>query len=140
RSFAEQYLGGESGIGRRIRLLHRDERGELRPGEWLEIVGLVPNFTFKSDIGPADAHLYRATKAEAQPGRMMLVVRTHGAPPPSLAVRLRELAAAVDPTLQVQRPQTVAIAEQGARYFLLCLGLAMATVALSVLLLSVAGI
>lgn len=140
RSFAEQYLGGESGIGRRIRLLHRDERGELSPGEWLEIVGLVPNFTFKSDIGPADAHLYRATKAEAQPGRMTLVVRTHGAPPPSLAVRLRELAAAVDPTLQVQRPQTVADAEQDARHFLLYLGLAMATVALSVLLLSVAGI
>jgi predicted permease len=140
RPFVDQYLRGESGIGRRIRLLHRDESGELIPGEWLEIVGVVPNFTLESDIGPADAHLYRATKAEAQPGRMALVVRTHGAPPPSLAVRLRELAAANDPALQVQRPQTVAIAELGARSFLLYLGVAMATIALSVLLLSVAGI
>lgn len=140
RAFAEQYLDGDSGVGQRIRLLHRNERGEVKPGEWLEIVGQVPTFTFKADIGPTDAHVYRATTTDAQSGRMALVVLTRGAPPVSLATRLRELAAAIDPTLEVQRLQTVAAAEQNARRYLLYLGLAMVTVAFSVLLLSVAGI
>lgn len=140
RTFVERYLGGAPALGRRVREVSLDQAVEPQPEEWLEIVGVVPNFTFQYDFDPANAHVYRPASLEALGGAATLIARTHTPLPATLSARLREHAAAVEPTLLLHRIETVAAADRTGRQALLHLGLGTAAVAVSVLLLSAAGI
>ncbi len=91
-----QVLGGRNAVGRRIR---RVDRGGSNPGEWLEIVGVVPRLGMFVPDPRLDAGYYRpAAPGELNP--IQMAVQVNG-DPVAFAGRLREVVAAVDPELQV---------------------------------------
>jgi hypothetical protein len=103
----------------------------------------VPDFGNRffspSSFDGAHASIYQA----ATPDRLnpaVLVVRVRGGQAAAFAARLRDLAAAVDPTLTLERLQSVGDAYRGARMAFWYTGLAIIGGIASVLLLSAAGI
>jgi predicted permease len=139
--FAEQILGGGAVVGRRIRLADTaTAAAEPKPGPWLEIVGVVPDFAVNDSWGPSDPKLYLPLSLEELRGYLTLVVRTPGSSAPAVARRLTDIAAAVDPTLHLDRINTAADFDRSDRRFLLFVASAVAAVTLSVLLLSATGI
>lgn len=144
RAFVQQFLGGGSALGRRIRY---DSTGggstpqHVEVGRWYEIVGVVDDFpaTAMEQPGVARGTLYYPL-ALGQVHPVNLAVRVRGTTPAAFAPQLREITTALDPTLQLRetRPMDeVMRSEQGAmRLAALALGL----VTVSVLLLSAAGI
>jgi hypothetical protein len=96
-------------------------------------------FISPSSFDGAHASIYQA----ATPDRLnpaVLVVRVRGGQAAAFAARLRGLAAAVDPTLTLERLQSVGDAYRGARMAFWYTGLAIIGGIASVLLLSAAGI
>lgn len=92
-SFVTNVLGGESPIGRRVRLVSTDD--SAAPGPWLEIVGLVGHLGMRSVNADRDTGIYRPLP----PGgldRVLMAVEV-GADPLSFVPRLREIALATDP-------------------------------------------
>jgi putative ABC transport system permease protein len=142
RAFVEQILGGGGAIGRRIRIIEPAKFGETpKPGPWLEIVGMVPDFLVPSEWGPPDPILYRPLSlTDVTDGYLNLAVRTRSGPADAFARRLTDLSAAVDPTLQVRDLNTAAAYERSDRQFLLFLATGIAAITASVLLLSATGI
>lgn len=142
RAFAEQILGGSGAIGRRVRIVEPVKFGEApKPGPWLEIVGLVPDFVVPNEWGPPDPILYRPLSlTEVRDGSLNLAVRTRAGPANAFARRLTDITAAVDPTLQVQDLNSAADYERTDRRFLLFLATGIAAITASVLLLSATGI
>lgn len=141
RVFVETVLGGGDVLGRRLRHLARTESGELDEGPWLEIVGVVPTFTVEPDFDPPNPILYQPLRLEDAGARVAVAVRTRdGIRPAGFAGRLREIAGAVDPALQLQELRTASDAERERSHALLFLGLGITGITVSVLLLSAAGI
>lgn len=100
QSFVERVLGGGNAIGRRVRYLPpRQGDGAAPPPEepWYEIVGVVPDLGM--DVEPEGLYHPAAAGASA-PLHMAVHVRGE---PESLAPRLRAVAAALDPTLQLHQ-------------------------------------
>jgi putative ABC transport system permease protein len=102
-SFAKLVLGGRNPIGRRVRYLAHGEdgggSGGEEPGPWYEIVGVVRDMGMAEEPDPKVAGIYHPTTPEgAYPVSMAVRVRGE---PEAFAPRLRELAAAVDPTLRL---------------------------------------
>lgn len=106
RSFAENVLGGRNPIGRHVRYLGSDDAWDgVRlgdpPGPWHRIVGVV------EDLGMTDgsttilgAGIYHAVQPESLRASW-LILHVNG-DPLAFATRLREVAAAVDPTLGLE--------------------------------------
>ena len=135
RSFVDELLGGGPATGRRVRY-QRDEE----PQPWLEIVGVVEDFPAGLKIpGHSSARMYHPAPAGA-PYADTLTVRLRGAEAAGFAPKLRRIAAAVDPMMQLSSIATLeAVYEEEMRTFgRVALGLAIAVG--SVLLLSAAGI
>ena len=140
RVFAEQILGGVA-LGRRIRLADTAGYGEEPvPGPWLEIVGVVPDFSVNDGWGEPDPKLYLPLSLTEPRGYLTLAVRAREGAVPTVARRLTEIAAAVDPSLQVADLKTAADVDRLDRQFLLFVAVGVAAVTLSVLLLSATGI
>lgn len=140
RVFAEQILGGAA-VGRRIRLADTAGSGqEPEPGPWLEIVGVVPDFSVNDGWGPPDPKLYLPLSLTEPRSYLSLAVRARGGSMPTAARRLTEIAAAVDPSLQLDQLNTAAEVDRLDRQTLLFVASAVAAVTLSVLLLSATGI
>ena len=105
RSFVDEALGGRNPIGRRVRYTAFEEASGGRspdapPGPWYEIVGVVPDLGMKAaGDARAAAGLYHPAAPDAD-ALAYLAVHARG-DAASLAPRLRELAAAVDPTLRL---------------------------------------
>ncbi|HEU0077767.1 MAG TPA: ABC transporter permease, partial [Longimicrobiaceae bacterium] len=145
RVFAERVLGGGDVLGRRVRALAPaadGEPGKVEAGPWLEIVGVVPEFTvppaFEERAAPK---LYRPLALADAPGAVQLAVRVRrGAGPAAFAGRLREVTGAVDPALRLDELRTASDAERERRRLLLYTALGVVAVTGSVLLLSAAGI
>ena len=141
-------IGGrpESVLGRRVRFAaERPANGsEPAASPWMEVVGVVPDFTVTEGIDPdPDPLLYRPLaleRAVAGADYIQVVMRLRSAAGQPLAGRFRAIAAAVDPVLQVTGTQTAADMRREARQAQRYLGIGMAIVTLSVLLLSAAGI
>ena len=103
--FVEHVLGGRNPIGRHLRYVHFDERDEPRPDgappePWYQIVGVVPTMGMAELGEPKASGIYHPLV----PGtvhRVQLAVHVRGGDPAALEPRLRELAAAVDPTLRL---------------------------------------
>jgi predicted permease len=142
QAFADQLLGGGNAIGRRVRHLRWTSDApdaEIERGPWMEIVGLVANVMTGGEDLPSPG-LYRPTTLEQLPAPVSLAIRVRGAPPATYAARLREIAAAVDPTLQLIGVRPAADAEHERQRGMQLMGLGTAIAALSVVLLSAAGI
>jgi predicted permease len=98
QSFVDQVLRGTNAVGQRVRFsqIRNPTSLEPEPGPWLEIVGVV------RDVGTyhegSQAALYRPLAVGSE--RVYAVVKTRG-DPAAFAPRLREVAAAVDPTLRL---------------------------------------
>ena len=135
QSFIGGVLGGRNPIGRRVR--NATPAGQ-EPGPWYEIVGVV------GDLGMADGNLDEDAGLydPVEPGNSVpihMVVHL-GGDPASFAPRLRRIAAAVDPTLQLH--ELLPLDEVGATMwlemdFLFWLLLLVSAIAL---LLSLAGV
>ena len=105
QSFVDDFLGGRSPIGRRVRYTAFDEPGDRPPtdaerGPWYEIVGVVPDLGMKAGGDPyASAGVYHP----ALPGSdslLQLAVHVRG-DPALFAQQLRTIAASVDPALRL---------------------------------------
>ncbi len=97
QAFANEYYPGEEVVGKRVRWASGD-------GEWITIVGLVPDVRGVSlDSGEVPA-LYVPYAQERNWWRMWMdvVVRTHGEPA-AFASELRHAAARVDRTIPIAR-------------------------------------
>jgi predicted permease len=137
RSFVKEVLGDGGALGRRVRYLRPGKAaGEER---WYEIVGVVDDFPNAMGVEQTSRRMYHPM----EPGRVApvsLAVRVKGATPAAFATRIREITTTLDPALQTRDLRTLddlLRTEQGA-FRLTALGIA--TVALSVLLLSAGGI
>jgi predicted permease len=144
RIFAEQVLGGGDVLGRRVRLLTPSEDGatdEVAAGPWLEIVGVVPEFTVPPAFQAEAPKLFRPLALADAPDAVQLAVRARpDAVPAAFVARLREIAEAVDPALRLDRLETASQAERERQQGLLFLAILVVSVTGSVLLLSAAGI
>jgi predicted permease len=143
RAFAQDIGGGADLLGRRIRYVGRS--GDAAPehvelGRWYEIIGVVSDFPAgTTSMGLVDAKVYHpASPAHASPPTLALHVR--GVAPGSLIPRLREIAFSVDPTLQLRAVRTLDAALGQEQRLLRVVAATLSLVALSVVLLSAAGI
>jgi len=99
RTFAQQLLGDQNPLGRRVRYVR--QRGAQapptsEPGRWYEIVGVVADVRVNVTRGT----LYHPM-APGQRHPASLVLRV-GSTPATVARRLREITTALDPTLRVE--------------------------------------
>ena len=141
-------IGGrpETVLGRRVRFAAAPAGNGIEPppNPWLEVVGVVPNFTVTEGIDPdPDPLLYRPLgleQAVAGTDYIHVTMRLPGGPDPEFAGRLRRLAATIDPGLQVTNTRTGADMRRESKQAQRYLGMGFAIVTLSVLLLSAAGI
>jgi predicted permease len=143
QSFAQRILGGDA-LGRRIRYTGRS--GGAAPwneeaGRWYEIVGIVRDFPAGVSPGMNDSQLrlyHAAAPGQVQPVNIMLRVR--GGDPSNFARRLSEIAAAVDPDLQLRKIVSLDEALRKEQWIRRLEAAVLASVSLSVLMLSSAGI
>ncbi len=141
RAFADRALGGGNVLGRRIRYVPEHSRNPSDAGteRWYEIVGVVENIDanpFGRDL--VDLRVYHPMK-NVEGSRARLAVRIDESQHRALARTLPQIAAALDPTLQVNVvPLTEAYRLQ--RAGLTTAALAIGVALLSVILMSAAGI
>jgi predicted permease len=99
-SFSQQVLGGRNAIGRRVRAA--TPRGR-EPGRWLEIVGVVPDIAINAYEPGKTAGIYQPL-TRAYPVQLAIHVRGDAK---EFALRLREIAAVIDPSLRIYNPKTL---------------------------------
>jgi hypothetical protein len=98
--FAEDRGGTNAVLGRHLRIVREtDIAGEVERGPWLEIIGVVRDLESFS-YEPADNIYLPADRAQLTPP-INLTVRVRVEPAMGFAPRLRQIAAAVDPELQL---------------------------------------
>jgi predicted permease len=137
RSFVQSFLGGDNALGRRLRHVPSGAGPAMQP--WWEIAGVVDDFPALVDSDALEPKVYLPLRpAETYP--MTLAVRARDLAPSAVADRIRELALSIDPDLRFVRIPTVAdlVRQEAEAARMALLGLVM--VALSVVLLSAAGI
>jgi predicted permease len=136
RTFAEN-IGGGNLIGRRVREPRVGAAGE--PGPWLEIVGVVDDFP-PTPEGSSDeeAQLYHPA-ARGEASSLLLAFRFEGDRAAESATRLREIAAEVDPALQLSQVGTVDALLRQREGEMRLVAYSMLLVTLSVLALSATG-
>jgi predicted permease len=141
--FADEILGGQAVLGRNIRLVRRVRNEgviELERGPWLEIVGVVPDFTVQFDFDPPDPKVYLPLEVVETYSGVTLVVRVRDGTAPGFAERLTTIAAGIDPALQLHELRRADDAQWEMQQAILGLALVIVGVTASVLLLSAAGI
>ncbi len=143
RTFVEQVLGDADALGRRIRYVGAGgeaARGRaVELGRWYEIVGVVSDFPIAMDPGVTDAKLYHPM-VPGQVYPVSLALRVRGAAPATFAGRLREITAALDPTVRLDRILPLDEVLRQLQVVMRAVALAIVVVTLSVLLLSAGGI
>ena len=106
RTFAQRFFGADNPLGRRFRYVGRGgmnaDVAELN--SWYEIAGVVSDFPNVSALTMNGIHgityVYHAA-AQPTPGASVLAIRVRGDAPETFADRLREVASAVDPNIQL---------------------------------------
>lgn len=140
RAFAGRLLGNSNPLGRRIRYVSETpDPNEREPERWYEIVGVVENIEANPfDHNLIDPRVYHPMKnVEGSGGG--LAVRIAGIEHGTLAGKLPQIAAALDPTLRVNVVQ-LGEGYRMQRVLLTTAALTIAVALLSVILLSAAGI
>jgi putative ABC transport system permease protein len=143
RGLVDQVFSGANPLGRRIKYVGRSREAPSRDvvlERWYEIVGVVPDFPVPGSFDDeSEGRVYHAVAAgDLYPARLNVRVRTGD--PAALADRLRDLSASIDPDVQLLDVSTAAIAFRQAQGMMRLIGVSLAFVILSVLLLSSAGI
>jgi predicted permease len=140
--FVERAMGGVDPVGLRIRFADWSERVPgAEPGwtPWHTIVGVV-EVHYRRGMARAEAKAYAPMNPEALGPRTWIAARARGDEAASLTGRVREVAAAVDPTLQLGALGTLEAYLTGGSGAIRVFVIALAGLAVSVLLLSVAGL
>ncbi|MGH7575893.1 MAG: ABC transporter permease, partial [Longimicrobiales bacterium] len=142
KTFADRIAGGANVLGRRIWYVDRTGNGSggyIGERRWFQIVGVVPDFPVPMSFTYEDSpNLYHPiTRGQAQ--WLHLIIRMRGAPA-AFTTRLRNIAANVDPGLQLHDLMGVAESRRLTQQALRMTAIGVVAVTLSVLLLSAAGI
>lgn len=140
--FARDLLEALNPLEQRVRRVTYQD-GQPVHGPWLEVVGVVSDFTSQADFAGDDASLYeplRLGEFDGYAGSLVLSVRTRGGATPGHTQRLRDLAFGVDPALQLMDLSTGAAVEERRRRAQLAMAFIVVAGTAAVLLLSVAGI
>ena len=138
-SFVDMYLHEPNAIGLSFRF--DNKTANAAPVRWHQIVGVVRDFpAFQANIArDAEPTIYHpAGVGEMSP--VLLSVRFAGAVPPAFIHRFRDIAAEVDPTLQLTDVSVLADLYDTLRAPFRSIAWAAALITTSVLLLSAAGI
>ena len=143
RTFVKRVLGGGNALGRRIRYapaFDDDLPEEAQPARWYEIVGVVDDL-HQNTMAPelVQPAVYTAGGVE-QVFPAFVAVRVRGMTPAAFAGRVRELTAAVDPTLRLSPTRALGDMEREDKEALRLVSMVLGLITLSVLLLSAAGI
>lgn len=143
RGLVDQVFGGANPLGRRIKYVGPTGGAPSRnvPLErWYEIVGVVPDFPIRGPFDDeSEGRVYHAAAAgDLYPAR--LNVRVRSGDPAALADPLRDLSASIDPDMLLLDVSTAEIALRRAQGMMRLIGVSLALVILSVILLSSAGI
>lgn len=137
RTFADSILGGGNPIGRKFRTIEaNDQRQDIR-GPWQEVVGVVRNVPAHVDYERSQAVWY-SVATNVQPA--LLHVHVRGADAASFSTRLRAITADVDASLFLRRIQPLDETLAAQHLPLHLIASALVAVALSVLILSSAGL
>jgi hypothetical protein len=137
RTFADSLLRGMNPIGVKFRELGTlDQGGEYR-GPWQEIVGVVQNLPAHIDYERPQAAWYTVTR-NIEPATLAIHVR--GTDPTTFATRLRVITASVDQGMFLRRVQPLDDVLWRTHLPLRLIAATLAAVALSVLVLSAAGL
>ena len=142
QTFADE-LGRGNVVGRRVRFSGRQFDGSVAYSPWFEIVGVVPAFAEAirptvSQSGPIPRIFYAGRPGDDQPAAV--IVKVKSGDPAHLSQRLREVTAAVHPTLKLESLVGVVQDFDHNRLAFFYLSLGIMAVTASVLLLSAAGI
>jgi putative ABC transport system permease protein len=140
KSFA-RLLGAATPVGRQFRYIGRTNDAapeHVEFGRWYEVVGVVSDFPNAVHAQIAPGKVYHAsTPAAAFPAQLSLRVRGEAL---SFAGRLRELAAAVDPRLQLRDLMSMDDAVRREQAMLRMVAAVLVGLTAAVLLLSSAGV
>ncbi|MGH7481951.1 MAG: ABC transporter permease [Longimicrobiales bacterium] len=142
RSFVQRILNGGNALGRRIRYVGRGgdvSSEDVELDRWYEIVGVVPDFPKRTELGRLNAKVYHPM----EPGSVYpvtLSMRVRSGVAAGFAPGLREVAATLDPTLQLHEVLSLDAVLREEQVIMRLSALGIALVTLSVLLLSAAGI
>lgn len=144
RTFERRFFANGNVLGRRLRYVPTRYRQpeSWQQGKLFEIVGVVsdfPAFAGNSASEEARAIVYHPLAPGELPG-VMLSMRLEGAVSGALVGRIREIAAEVDPTLQMLDVLPLTEVYDQARFTTRLLAAASGFLTLSALLLSAAGI
>jgi putative ABC transport system permease protein len=143
QSFALRVFGGDA-LGRRVRYAEArsgEATPNVNPGRWYEIVGIVRDFPAGVSPGMNDSQLriyHPVAAGQLQP--VNLSIRVRGGSPATFAPHLPEIAAAVDPNLQLRNVLSLDEALHREQWIRRLESAMLGGVSLSVLLLSSAGI
>lgn len=143
QSFVRRFFGDAHAIGRRIRPSLYEDRWTGDKRRWLEIVGIVPDFpAAEPNVArgiPGGSVMYRTVGPDAiYP--VNLSIHVPGAGTARAAARMRQVTAALEPALQLRSVITIAALYDRRKSEWRMIGLVIAIVTASVLLLSAAGI
>jgi hypothetical protein len=143
QTFVQNVLGGGDPLGRRVRYVGMSNDAEADTqtlGAWHEIVGVVSDFpATPMQSGLSDAKIYHATPSTQLLGGT-LSIHVRGGEPLTLSGRLREIAASVDPNLQLRAISNLDAMLRHEQGILRIVATVLAGVTGSVLLLAAAGI
>ena len=146
QTFARRLFGDGNPLGRRIRPVRVDAAGPPTAASWLEIIGVIEDFSARGGrptfYEPLARAAYSALPA-SEDGADTLSIAIHAASGllPELANRLRTIAATLDPDLRVDPIRTMDDGVYEAFWFEdTGVASALAGVMLGVLLLSAAGV
>jgi putative ABC transport system permease protein len=139
----DQVFSGANPLGRRIKYVGRSREAPSRNvvlERWYEIVGVVPDFPVPGSFDDeSEGRVYHAVAAgDLYPA--LVHVRARTGDPAALADPLRDLSASIDPDVQLLDVSTAEIAFKQAQGMMRLIGVSLALVILSVILLSTAGI
>jgi hypothetical protein len=137
RTFADSLLEGRNPIGVKFRELGMADQGDEYRGPWQEIVGVVPNLPAHIDYERPQAAWYSVTRS-IEPATLAIHVR--GTDPTAFATRLRAITAGVDAGLFLRRVQPLDDVLWRTHLPLRLITAALVAVAISVLILSSAGL
>ncbi|MGE4068765.1 MAG: ABC transporter permease [Vicinamibacterales bacterium] len=143
QGLVNQVFGGANPLGRRIKYVGRGREAPSRSvalDRWYEVVGVVPDFPVPGPFDDeSEGRVYHAVAArDLYPA--LVHVRARAGDPLALADPLRELGASIDPDVQLLDLSTAETAFQQAQGMMRLIGVSLAFVILSVILLSTAGI
>jgi putative ABC transport system permease protein len=120
QGFVDQILKGRNAVGQQVRFRYagpperpwapRNPDDGPRQGEWYEVIGVVPDLGAQSPSLPWRAAGFYLPITPDRFDQVHMMVRVRGGDPMTVAPQLREIAAAVDPSLRfvtVQRANEV---------------------------------